>query len=347
MSNGDIEVFENKHPKLVGFATGLLMLVVFLTVFLGSMIFRIYAKTRNLNASLFLIGIAAAVSLIAGLCSAAKAKKITVKIIGDTVDITVGKAHGTYPVRDYKGSKIYSSGGRSRTIIKELIFKDSEYGTNLTIELPNTSNKLFAQIADAIEIRRHELYESDEEYVPFEGDVYEGVKPPYTLKAYLFIGIMLVIEMIVVGIFAGVFLSSGATVERTDKLFMGGLLVLITVSLLTSFLLLFSLDKDARAKSITSLKTGSLALTVNGEEFAYRDIQSITMTPPYLPEVTSEYRTLTLELKNAEKPRKFYLGKRPSEKKTEEQLSGGCSCIYSAIYERLRTDPHTTALFKR
>ena len=53
---------------------------------------------------------------------------------------------------------------------------------------------------------KHEQDEGAEEYVPFEGDSYEGVKPGYTKKAYIFLAVMLIIEVILVALILFVFL---------------------------------------------------------------------------------------------------------------------------------------------
>ena len=347
MNTGDVKIFENKHPKLKSFAKGLLFVLIMCTLLFGFETVRVFSKTHNPKNYLLILGTAAVVSVIAGICAAAGAKKVLVKISDTTVDVTVGKAHGVYPVADYIGTRVQVSGGRNKSIVRELIFKDREDNTDLNIELPSVSQKIFVEIADTIATLKHEQDEGAEEYVPFEGDSYEGVKHGYTKKAYIFLAVMLIIEVILVALIVFVFLFFKYEIDRSVIIFISSFSAFFLVTDIAAFSVLYGVDKKARDMSITSLKIGSLALTVNCEEFAYRDIKSITMTPPYLASVSDEYRMLTVELKSSGKPRKFYFSKRPKGNKTEEQLSEGCSCIYPALYERMKTDAHTAGLFKK
>ena len=122
------------------------------------------------------IAIPVIIGLILGIRRAFITKDVRIEITDEEVDVTVGSAHGTYPIADFtRYLKCTSSGSKAR-MKRELCFRDpeDEEEGELFINLPDISESLFRDIIDAICVKRNIASGKTGEYVPFEGDTYKG-----------------------------------------------------------------------------------------------------------------------------------------------------------------------------
>ena len=97
--------------------------------------------------------------------------------------------------------------------------------------------------------------------------------------------------------------------------------------------------------SVTSIKFDTASLKINDQVFAYKDIENICMTPPYVHHFSAYYRELTIKLYDSKKPIVFFVGNRPDDE-NQKEISEGCSCTYPELYARIINDRNLENKFR-
>lgn len=345
------KVFENKKPKQKAFISGFLKVTIALSIIAIVALAKTVSADPTSMTTIVTVSMAFAIVLCVGIAfgirDAIRAQKIIVKITDEDVDVTVGTAHGVYPVADFIGTNLNDTGTSYRKYNLELVFANGESEDNLYVALPGIRGWLFSKIVDVILIAKHNLSGEEEKYEPFDGDLYEATTvEPFAGNPVKTLLKLLMFELFMIGLIAAIFIFFKINISLTVKIILSvlaGISVTITV---VWIILAPRLNKKSLANQVGSLRFEDYGLKINDEEFLYRNIKSISMTPPYLLNVNEEFRLLTIELKHSDEPRVFNLVLRPKANETEELVAAGCTCTYPALYERIKTDPGTAELFK-
>ena len=345
------KVFENMKPKQKAFISGFLKVTIALSIIAIVALAKTVSADPTSMTTIVTVSMAFAIVLCVGIAfgirDAIRAQKIIVKVTDEDVDVTVGTAHGVYPVADFIGTNLNDTGTSYRKYNLELVFANGESEDNLYVALPGIRGWLFSKIADAILIAKHNLSGEEEKYEPFDGDLYEATTvEPFAGNPVKTLLKLLMFELFMIGLIAAIFIFFKINISLTVKIILSvlaGISVTITV---VWIILAPRLNKKSLANQVGSLRFEDYGLKINDEEFLYRNIKSISMTPPYLLNVNEEFRLLTIELKHSDEPRVFNLVLRPKANETEELVAAGCTCTYPALYERIKTDPGTAELFK-
>jgi hypothetical protein len=345
------KIFENKKPKQKAFISGFLKVSIVLSIIavvaLAKTVSADPTSMTTIVTESMALAIVLGTGIVFGIRDAIRAQKIIVKVSDDDVDVTVGTAHGVYPVADFIGTNLNDTGASYRKYDLELVFANGESEDNLYVALPGIRGWLFSKIVDAISIAKHNKTGDEEKYEPFEGDLYEGsTVEPFSGSPVKTLLKFLMFELFMIALIAGIFIFFKINISLAMKIILlslAGICVTITV---VWIILAPRLNKKSLANQVGSLRIEDNGLKINDEEFLYRNIKSISMTPPYLLNVNEEFRLLTIELKHSDETRVFNLVLRPKANETEELVAAGCSCTYPALYERIKTDPGTAELFK-
>ena len=346
MGKSDSEqVFTNKNYKINTFITKSLILFGFIV--LGTVYFTVQVIVTGkvtfedgISKALPIVGAAAVISLIFGAYKMFKIKNSCVRITNDEFDITVGKEHDVYSVEDYIGPRF--SGSKS-SIRRELVLVDEEDPeSNIFYNLP-VNNQLFMEISDAILIRKHEKL-GDIEYEAFEGDEYEGdlseEQDGNTKKMFWVLVLFVILAPAVYYVLFFKILSD--PMRYYPGLAGGALCWVFAVIALFFFWRLYQIETK---ETVKTLKFDSKALTINGQEFPYKEIETVSMTAPYLNQFSATRRQISVKLYDAKKTVVFFIGTRLDDDKAEEP-SKNRTCIYPALYERVRTDRFIGSKFK-
>ena len=339
------KVFERKHTKLKSFIVLTIKYGIGLCVLAGAMILLALNSGKD-NPMEFILEygwLFLAVAVVGIIINTAKEKDVSVTVLSKSVDITVGDANAVYSVKDYIGTNFNHSGkGKARY---ELVFADNDNDpdTNLYVGLPGIKIKQFKEISDAVMIAKQELT-GDIEYEAFEGDVYERNKPSsFDLKL-----ILLTIVVAAVTILFFVLFFNWLVLNKLDIApFVLGMAVLVFFYVfILSKLIAYIFERENGVKDLKSLKFETSSLKINDETFSLKDIETISMTPPYVMDLSRYHRILSVKLYESKKPLKFSLGNRIEKEENEETLAEGCTCTYPALYERIKTGRETSAKFK-
>ena len=331
------QIIYNKNAKLKAFLTKfadvMLVALFFISFITVSFLISDSKKTEDRFLAVFaMVGIAVVASIIVGLWSALKTKNVCVKISKGMVDVTINKAHGVYPLEDYIGIELSNAATSRFSVRKEIVFANKEDpDKNLYIELP-VKPELFVKIADSIMITKHETYGGGEQYKAYEGDEYKSTyEPVFSGKL---IGIV-VVAMIIEIAMAAVFVSMGF--EKINHLLYVMIIAVIFIATVSFLIYSINYKKKSQKMSVTSIKFDTAALKINDQVFAYKDIENICMTPPYVHHFSAYYRELTIKLYDSKKPIVFFVGNRPDDE-NQKEISEGCSCTYPELYARIIND---------
>ncbi|MBR4915301.1 MAG: hypothetical protein IKZ42_08495 [Clostridiales bacterium] len=339
------QIFTNKSYKIKTLVIKFLRL--WGLVLLGTVFFAVKMVVSGkstladgLETSLVIVGVAALVALVYGAYSMFKIKNACVRIIKDEVDITVGTEHDVYPVEDYIGP--HFSGSRSK-MRRELVFVDEEDPeSNIFYNLP-VNNELFMEISDSILIRKHGKL-GDIEYEAYEGDEYEGKlsdEADGNVKKMLG-ALVLFVVLAPVAYYAIFFKILHNPVKYIEAIEAGVFFWILAIIVLCFMWRLYQIETK---ETLKTLKFDSKELIINGREFNYKEIEEVKMTPPYLNFFSAVRRQISVKLYDAKKPVVFYIGTRLEDEKSEEP-SENRTCIYPALYERVRTDRFIGSKFK-
>lgn len=287
-----------------------------------------------------MVAIGAGISIVIGLYYSFKVKDVCVRIIKDRVEVNINKAHGIYPLEDYKGFQSRNNPSSRFTAYFDLIFENKEDPeSDLLIEVP-VNAKLFMEISDSINIARHEMYGDDEEYTALEGDEYTRTNQnPFSIKT---VAVYVIAFIISCGVIA---LTASMNVNELRKIMYTAIEILVDIFIIIILILSVRLKIKEKKHSVTSLRFDATVLKINGRDFPYKDIESITMTPPYLHHFSAYYRELSVKLYDSPKPVIFYVGNRPDDEKQEEP-SEGSSCKYPDLYARVKSDRNLERKFR-
>ena len=345
------KVFENKNPKQRAFFSGFLKVTIVLSVIAIVALAKMIKADPTSMTTIFTVAMVYAIVLCVGIGfgirDAIRAQKIIVKVSDDEVDVTVGTAHGVYPVKDFIGTNLNDSGDTFKKYAFELVFSNGESEDDLYIALPGIRGWLFSKIVDAISIAKHNLTGTEEKCEPFDGDLFEGTAvEPFSGDPVKVLLKLLMFEIFITGLVTAIFIFAKIKISLAMTIILLSLAGISIITTIVWIILAPKLNKKSLSNQVTSLKFESFGLKINDEEFAYRNIKSISMTPPYLLNVNEEFRLLTIELKHSSEPRVFNVVLRPKANESEELVAAGCSCTYPALYERIKTDPGTAELFK-
>ena len=344
-------VFENTKPKQKAFLAQFLKITILLSILaiiaLAKKVSADPTSMTTLVTVAMVFAIVLCIGIAFGIREALKAQKIIVKVTDEDVDVTVGNAHGVYPVKDYLGMNVTDTGNNYKKFQLELVFANPESEDNLYVALPGIKRWLFTQIADYIQTKKHDKYDADEEYEAFEGDLFEGeVVEPFAGNPVKTLLKLLMFQLAIIGLVVLIFVFFKLKVT-TAKIITFSILAGIGITINIVWIIITpKLNKRSLDNQISTLRFEDYGLKINDVEYAYRNIKSITMTPPYLPGLADEFRTMTIEMKHSDEKKVFNLMLRPKKDDTEELVAAGCSCTYPALYERIKTDPGTAGLFR-
>ena len=339
------KVFEKKHTKLKVLASLAFKYAIYLALIYGLLLmyaFNIRADdpfefTRNYWLILL------AVSVVGIIVKMAQEKDVNVTVLSKTVDITVGDENAVYQVEDYVGTNIKRTGKKNARY--ELVFAETGEGTdsNLHVTLPGINIRQFKEISDAVMTAKQEL-SGGNEYEAFQGEVYERTGKSSADMKYVFKIFMVVAAAacIIVHTLAYVFSSD------KDRGFFVFLLIVLSLLFIIQLVKLvrYLFVKEPGSKSLRTLCFESTGLKINNTSYSYKEIESVTMTPPYLTGFSRYHRILSVKLYEAKKPVRFSFGYRIRENETEEELAEGCTCLYPALYERIKNDKALTRRFR-
>ena len=339
------KVFERKHTKLKMFIRLTIKYGIGLAVIFG--LLYVYAFNKGIDMPMkFVTGnwiLFFAICLIGIIVNTAKEKDVIVTVMSKSVDITVGDADAVYQVKDYKGTNFNRNGKRKARY--ELVFSDSgnDQDNMLYVGLPGIKIKQFKEISDAVMTAKQEL-SGDAGYEAFEGDTYVRKRSASADLKYIF----LMSLVILVPVAAVVFVIFEML---NNKYYIGAvfwgltLLLLFYIWILKKFIC-YLFERENGVKPLKSLSFEGSSLKINDVQFLYKEIETLSMTPPYLKDFSRYPRILSVKLYESEKPLKFSLGNRIEPEETEEELAEGCTCTYPALYERIKTGKDTVRKFK-
>ena len=341
------KVFENKYTKLKVLAILTLKYAFYLALIYGLLL--LYALNKRIDdpykftKNYWLIFLA--VSVVGILVKMVLQKDVNVTVLRKTVDITVGDTNAVYQVTDYIGPNIKKSGKKNARF--ELVFanneKDAATDSDIRITLPGISIRQFMEISDAVMTAKQEL-SGGIEYEAFQGNVYEGNRKSSVDLKFVFIMFFVIAIPVRMIIHVLVYFLSSDMVLGTLVLFLV-VLSLIYIIVLINFFRYLPV-KEPGSKPLRTLEFESTGLKINNKSYSYKDIESVTMTPPYLTGFSRYHRMLSVKLYEAKKPMRFSLGKRIGKNTTEEEFASGCTCLYPALYERIKSDKALTRKFK-
>ncbi len=339
------KVFEKKHTKLKALGLWTLRYSVYLAFIFLFLLMYAYNKrfedplTFTRNYWLLFV----AVAVIGVLSKMIRQKDINVTVLSKTVDITVGDENNVFQVKDYVGPDISRVGKKNDRY--GLIFAeggDSSDGKR-HITLPGVKLKELKEISDAVMTAKQELA-GGVEYEAFEGEVYESkrrssvdLKFGFLAAASIAVTVLIIVQVL------GYFLSSDIVL---------GLLVSHLIVLLPVFIIVlanfirYSLEKEPAAKALRTLTFESTGYKINDKSYLYNEIESVTMTPPYVTDFPYYHRILSVKTYEAKKPVRYSLGNRIGENETEEEIATDCTCAYPALYERIKNDKALNRKFK-
>lgn len=338
------KVFEKKYAKLKVFAGLTFRYGIYLAVLYGLLF--VYAMNKGVDAPMefttnnWLVLLAICVLGVA--VKSALEKEVCVTVLRKTVDIAIGDSDTVYPVTDYIGPNIKKSGSKNRRY--ELVFAGGSENENKDIHvvLPGINIRLLKDISDAVFTAKHELA-GDIQYDPFEGGFYERKRNASPDLKFIFHIIGLLLLEVLIGLHIAGYIFSDR-IDIGSFVFSLVLLVLLFIVQLSKFVRYLSV-KEESSRALRSLEFESSGLMINGTTYLYKDIETVTMTPPYVTDFPKYRRILSVKLYEAKKPARFSLGNRPAKKYTEESAQG-CSCLYSSLYERLKTEKALGRKFK-
>ena len=329
------KVFEKKNTKIKAAVKLAIRYAIYLAVLYGALV--LYAYNKGVDNPLGLVRfywpLFVAVAVIGIIVSAAKEKDINVTVMSKSVDITVGGENSVHPVTEFGGPFINTE-KRGRQC--ELIFTEDENDPNSMhfTPLPGLKVREFMNISDAIMVAKKELA-GDTEYKAFEGDLYEkNSKDGLDGKLYFLLVFTLGIPIsFIVFLLLGIFFKH----DLWNYAFPMALCVIFFVVFLVK-LICYLIEIGPRPKKLKTLKFSNSGYEINGTFYAYKAIETVTMTQPYLTGFSAYKRELTVKLYDSKKPLRFSLGNRIEENETEEELAKGNTCTYPALYERIKTD---------
>ncbi len=368
MTSDDHIYYENIHAKRKAFLRSFIAVFVLFAIITLT---RLPGHTEKLAVKLCAFAAAAfTIGLIMGIYSAVKAADVKIVIGDETVDVTVGKKHGSYPLEDFERGESKAAGNAYKRTYS-LIFHDSSiepeiYNNSrddLYILLPGISGKLFEKIADALSIRKHLVHLSYEESIPlapFVGNVYKNREEETGLSTLikLYVGMTIIAALFVVSAVV-LYVIDFFTLFYSLLIACCGTLALI---LSAGFLImLIRREKNGSVNYLRSIEFGIDSIRINdGEVINLRDVASVYITQPYLENMEFSKRVLVIEpllLKgmsgNALKDvgldaggrltdgadsralLTYVIGNRPSPSGSERLLAEGCSCEYPALYARI------------
>lgn len=336
------KVFEKKYAKLKMFANLTFRYAIYLAVLFG-LIF-IYAMNKRVESPMEFTTknwlVLLAISVLGIIVKMAMEKDVCVTVLRKTVEISVGDSDTVFQVADYIGHNIRKSKNINRRY--ELVFAGGSENDDIHIVLPGISIRQLKDISDAVYTAKHEL-SGDYQYAAFEGNIYERKRNAAADLKFVFylIGMFLIVALI------GLLILCYILSDRIDigslafSLIILGIIFIVQLSKFIRYLSV----KEEPSKALKSLEFDASGLTINGRSFLYKEIESVTMTAPYLTGFPKYRRILSVKTYDAKKPARFSLGKRPGNENTEENVQG-CTCLYSALYERIKTEKALGRKFK-
>lgn len=309
---GDL-VFENEKAKLKAF---LLPLIGFPIIVLLAMSTRIIKfLSDNSGNSITLILIALAVSLVFGSCfglfSAHKISKMKITLRDNGIDVVKGTAQGFYLLEDFVECQL-NEVRRARTVkvIQSLVFNGEE--ELLFIDCDGFSYDEFLQIADAIRVRKHIVFDKakNENSELLSDDHYLGsYKYEDARKLFPAVYILAASLLLLCGVTAFLMYSKGLT-PLTILLIVGACVTLIAIVGLFFFIRNYS--EKIQKSVVKEVSFDSFSFKVNDDVWNYSKIQSIYITQPYLTSI-GDVDTRVLEIKGYEssEPTGYIVEKRP------------------------------------
>ena len=338
------KTIEKKYAKLKVFAG----LAFKYAVYLAVLFWLLYSYEMNVGADAPLERtmkawlILLAVSVLGIIVKMAMEKDVVVTVLRKSVDITVGDDNSVFPIQDFIGPNINKRKKKSARF--ELVFAGGEGSEeDVHVTLPGVNIRQFKEISDAVTIAKKE-FSGGTGYTAFEGELYENGR-----RARADVRYILLAAVIIYVIARMIWVNMQWLFGRLDDI---GFFVLYLVFL--SLVLIFFLAKFVRrlsvkephAKALRTLRFDQAGLTINGKLFAYRDIESVTMTPPYLTDFPQYQRILSVKTYDAKKPVRYSLGNRLRKDETESMIASRSTCEYPALYERIKTDKAFTRKFR-
>lgn len=338
------KVFEKKYAKLKVFAKLTFRYAIYLAVLFGLLYgYAMYtgvAAPMEFTKKYWLILLA--ISVLGIIVKMALEKDVRVTVLRKTVEISIGDSDTVYQVADYIGPNIRKNKNINRR--HELVFAGGKENDNkdIHIALPGINIRQLKDISDAVYTAKHEL-SGDDRYAAFEGDIYEKKRCATVDLKFIFhiIGLLLIVALIGLHIL-GYILS--ARIDIGSLAFSLTILLIIFIVQLSKFFRYLSV-KEVPLKALRSLKFDSSGLTINGKSYSYKEIESVTMTAPYLTGFPKYHRILSVKTYDAKKPVRFSFGRRPINENTADSIQGG-TCSYSALYERFKTEKVLGRKFK-
>ena len=338
------KVFEKKHTRLKAFVKYSIRYGIYLAVIYGALILYGYNKgvpdpfafARFYWLMLF------AVAVIGIIVNTVKENDVIVTVMSKSVDITVGGNNTVYPVDHFVGPFFDTKAKKNRSF--ELVFVEdvNDPDSSHFVVLPGLKTREFMDICDAITVAKQELA-GDIEYEAFEGDVYEKKsKDGYDMRS-----VFLPVLVFGIPVASLSFLLCSYIFKRDiwNYALPMTLMFIFYIFILVNFIS-YLIDCGPKPKALKTLRFKDSGLEINDVLYSYKDIESVTMTQPYLTEFSAFHRVLSLKLYDAKKPLRFSFGNRIEKEETEEEIGKGNTCIYPAIYERIRTDKALERKFK-
>ena len=338
------KVFERKYTKLKAFASYAFRYAIYLAVVFGVMLSFAYSLRVDdpLKFTMRYWVIFFVLCVVGTLVKMIQEKDVNVAVLSKTVDITIGDKNFVYQVKDYIGTNIKRGGKKNARY--ELVFaenpKDPDANPNITI--PGINIRQFMEISDAVMTAKQEL--DGKKYEAFQGEVYERKRRSSVDLKFGFLTFMVVLVTVCIILYVLSYLFSSDK-DLAVFVWIMTLLTLFYISRLVSFFRYLPV-KEPVSKSLKSLRFESMGLNINNKSYSYKEIESVTMTPPYLTGFPRYHRILSVKLYEAKKPMRFSIGKRNRNTESEADLAAGCTCTYPALYERIKSEKALERKFK-
>ena len=264
---------------------------------------------------------------IGGLISASKIFKMKIILSDNKIEVVKGAAQGSYLLEDFVECKMNEvSGGKTAKDIQSLIFNGEE--ELLFIDCNDFSYYEFLQIADAIRVRKHIIFNKEKaenrELLPAEHylgiNLYDNAR-----KVPTAVYILAALFFPVCGAVA-YFAYSNVHTQLTRFLFVGACVGTIVIAGLIVFDRIYFKKNEKRI--VKEMSFSSSDLKINDDVWNYNKIQSIYITQPYLTAIdNNDARVLEINGYESPNPILYILETRPKSYDSSDN--------YTKLYNRI------------
>ncbi|MBO4242160.1 MAG: hypothetical protein J5883_02660, partial [Clostridiales bacterium] len=283
------KIYENKHAKINAFAKGF---VGALLVFVLGLIRLLLSKDKKIDPYYAggLLAVGALLGIVIGTVNAVRMRPVKIIVRDDQIDVTRGKAHGTYSLEDFiRCSRSVRNNGRSgNKVIRDIVIRGDD-GEELYIECDGFTDSEFAKMSDDLtKLKRSTVQQSEE----LSEDIEVGKRPllengrfagdyEFKLKGINGVLIFFCCSFALLLAVEVLLLFYGKSNALAIKLLLFSIIPLIALLALI-YLLKIYIPRSYQKMTVKSLEIGSFDLVINDESIPFSKIQKIEIDDPYL-----------------------------------------------------------------